>query len=905
MADIRHDVRVRMFLAGKWEDVTGYTLSRKTITITRGRKDENTKTPPCTASLSLKNNDGRFSLRNPMGPWYDSLGQNNPIEITKRLAAWAPAHTLTNSWGSTDRSPGVPSYSWAALDNPNDFDVTVSGATIVVPSAGNIRRISLSGFTQADASATVEYSLTVSNVTGDFIVAPGPSLRGNYYARVEISTSEALTLGIRDFAGDTFAAQVATGLTHVAGTKYTVRLVADGTTLAAKVWVSANGEPRDWMVTASVQAAKATGTAGVRAACGPSNTNVPFTATVHAFTVESMRFSGEVSKFPATSQANGKDQFVTIEAAGILRRLGQGRSPTLSALRRGVLSLNPVAYWPCEEGPDATGLSSAIEGVPPMGIVEHGSGPPDFAAFDGFACSLPIPIMNDTGWFGAIPDYDSSAGKMQMRALVHVPAGGVPTDELLFRINMLGGTTAAWILFLEPDGQLRVDAYGPTGVPVMSGGSISFGVNGKSLRVSLDMEQVGGNIHWTVSTLDPFGVGLFFGADLIGQTIGKATTIAVGASGTLAMGHITFENQITSIFTILPELQAYTGERAGDRMARLSTENSTPFVYYGTKSTSMPLGPQRVDTYLNLIRNSTNAAADADMGTVHERRSFVALAYRDRRSSYAQVSALTLNLSARHIVAPFQPVDDDQGTRNDITLRRTDGGELRRVLETGRKSVQLPPDGVGPYDDAPEHNLRTDAQIPDSLGFLLARGTVDESRFTTLRVNMDAPEVISSGLTSALLDFDVDDRVTITGASSVFVFDDVNQLMRGYTEVLGNHEHRFEFNLSPSAPYDTGTIDGGTYRIGSDTSTISGSELSETGMSFSVATTNADNLFTTNGALFPMDVMVGGERITLSGISGAASPQTFTVSARSVNGVRKRHAVGTKVNVFFPWRLGL
>lgn len=68
----------------------------------------------------------------------------------------------------------------------------------------------------------------------------------------------------------------------------------------------------------------------------------------------------------------------------------------------------------------------------------------------------------------------------------------------------------------------------------------------------------------------------------------------------------------------------------------------------------------------------------------------------------------------------------------------------------------------------------------------------------------------------------------------------------------------------------------------------------------SVATTSAGGgspLWTTNAADFPFDIAVGGERMTVAGITGASSPQTFTVT-RAVNGVIKSQTVGTGVHLF-------
>lgn len=52
------------------------------------------------------------------------------------------------------------------------------------------------------------------------------------------------------------------------------------------------------------------------------------------------------------------------------------------------------------------------------------------------------------------------------------------------------------------------------------------------------------------------------------------------------------------------------------------------------------------------------------------------------------------------------------------------------------------------------------------------------------------------------------------------------------------------------------------------------------------------------------DIMMGGERMTVTAVSGASSPQTFTVT-RAVNGVSKTHDAGTKVMLYKPTILAL
>lgn len=74
--------------------------------------------------------------------------------------------------------------------------------------------------------------------------------------------------------------------------------------------------------------------------------------------------------------------------------------------------------------------------------------------------------------------------------------------------------------------------------------------------------------------------------------------------------------------------------------------------------------------------------------------------------------------------------------------------------------------------------------------------------------------------------------------------------------------------------------------------------------SMSVATDPTGPLWTTDTAQFPFDIRVSGERMTVTGITGSSSPQTFTV-ARSINTVAKAQNAGASVNLWQPMILSL
>lgn len=78
-------VTVELLINGAWIDITPYVMVRDNqgqITLTKGIRDEGGQTEQASASMPLKNQDGRFTLRNPNGIWYGMIGRNQPARIS-------------------------------------------------------------------------------------------------------------------------------------------------------------------------------------------------------------------------------------------------------------------------------------------------------------------------------------------------------------------------------------------------------------------------------------------------------------------------------------------------------------------------------------------------------------------------------------------------------------------------------------------------------------------------------------------------------------------------------------------------------------------------------------------------------------------------------------------------------
>jgi hypothetical protein len=163
-------------------------------------------------------------------------------------------------------------------------------------------------------------------------------------------------------------------------------------------------------------------------------------------------------------------------------------------------------------------------------------------------------------------------------------------------------------------------------------------------------------------------------------------------------------------------------------------------------------------------------------------------------------------------------------------------------------------------------------------------------------------------LLNAALTLDIGDRIVIVNPPPELPPDPISLIVQGYTETLGVYEHDMVINCSPESPYEIAILEDPVLgHADTDGSTLAGAYPLGTETTISVATTGAATgspLWTTNAPDLPFDIAVGGERMTVTNITGAASPQTFTVT-RSVNSVVKGQTLGTDVRLWQPMILSL
>lgn len=821
------EVLVELFYDGAWHDITEDVYVRDGINITRGRADYGQRVDPSKCTLTFNNGEskvapgiiGRYSPRNPRSDLFGKIGRNTPIRVS--VLAGGPFLGMPGAIGDRAATPDD-----AALDITGDFEVradaqltnwlNAAGALATTEIVGKLavttdkswflgvrsNRLyfewSADGTNALGASSTlqpvippsgrlsVRATLDVNNGaagrTITFYTAPsgtsGPWTQLGDPV-VQSGTTSIFNSAVSLRVGD---ATNASGMTPAAGRCYAVevRNGIDGTIVANPDF-----------------SAQAPGTTSFTDDAGRLWTMAGNASVTNRRT----RFVGEVSSWPARWDVSGKDVYVTVEASGLLRRLGQGAAPLQSTLRRRIPSIpRLLAYWPMEDLAAAKQAASPLVGVRPLKAA-----PMNWAAVDSLASSSPLPTVKTasgalTHLSGRIPIGSTSSTSWLIQYVYRLDTVNT-TLRTILRV-LTSGTVAEWLIQMNNNTSriLGKDSDGNT--LFTSDYAIGSDLYNQWIAVDFSAIQDGPNVDFGIVWQD-IGGDAGSGPGTFAGTVGRLLGVASPEDGYspdidgLAIGHISAWStwDTTTAGAYDGAIDAWAGETAGERMIRLADEETLPLTVLGDTSVQERVGVQRPATLLSLLED----AADADGGILYEQREAVGLVYRDRVSLYNQTPALELGYTEPgHIAPPLEPVDDDQKVANDVTVERAGGSSGRAVLEEGPLSIQAAPNGVGVYQDSVTLNLYQDAQTDQHAGWRMHLGTVDEARYPVVHIDLAA----APSLIDAVTDVDSGDRLTISDPPEWLPPGLIDLLAQGYTERIGHPvDWDLYFNCTPGGPW--------------------------------------------------------------------------------------------------------
>lgn len=867
--------KVDISVDGVWTDITDDVRFASGVSISRGRPDWRASLTPSRCSLTIGNEGGVYSQRNPTSPYYGKIGRNTRIRVSDVVAEDAFGRTTSNGWGTSDSG-----YAWSTAGGASSVYSTGSGVGVISAAAVNTSyETYLADVLLLDTTVavTVKPGVVATGAGIDMAVTARRSGTGDfYYGVVRAGTSSTISLILQKRVGGVSSIiEVAVdAFSYDTDTQIRMELVLDHSRLKLRAWdvddpttlTEISETDTDHSLPFSV---------GCRVLLNTSNTNtLPVAIEFSDFECLDVRFTGEVAAWPQTWDPSGNKIDAPIEASGLSRR----RTKSLrSAMYRAVTNNtwdfdfstgDLLSYWPLEDGSGSTQAASGI-GQQPMNMRNTIT----FASADGPGGSLPLPDVNTStgrltgtvgthtvavggGWW--VMCVFKGEGTGSITPLQVEPSGGLPFWQLV-----ITDTTCSWVA-KDPDGAIQITAAISTNL-----------LDGEWHILYLEAHQETSTQVQAILYIDETGIDT---ASDTSHTLGPARRVLTPAPITPSsitsaqLGHISVWSggtplTLSSNGVAQQAMNGYSGETAGNRFIRLCGEEGVDYVLVGDPDDTSLMGPQRVAPLVDLLADIEGV----DRGMVFEPKSFVGYGYRTCASLYSQSPSVELDYDLGDLAPPFEPAEDDQLTVNDVTATRYSGSSAQVTVTEGPLSTQDPPDGVGVYDENLSVNAESDGQLADIAGWRAHVGTWDEARYPNITVNP-----LKDGFTKAFesVTVDVGDVVSVVNAPPWLPPDEILQMAVGSAEYLDDFQRRITWNGVPAGPWtvpvwgsDSDPTDEADSPDHYDTAgSVLAVAVDSDDTSWKVATTLGP-LWTTSSNDLPFNLQIGGEKVTCTAIA--------------------------------------
>lgn len=587
------------------------------------------------------------------------------------------------------------------------------------------------------------------------------------------------------------------------------------------------------------------------------------------------QFTGTIEQMQAV-YPGGKSSSMDILAIGTWGGIAANNEPLRSPMYRTITGSTPGipqpwAYWPMEDGADATVFASGLAGGKAAPILP-GVAPAADATMLG---SLPVATLDaGTGTAQvqfAIPTYaDTGAWAIQVPVKLH---SGAPGSGAQLWAHMPGNILA--LASIEPNFGLSL----MVGTEELSDFFVTDTTfNGDVVDVWLLLVLAGDDTELFQAHLyNDQGISVAS----ISQTApaGRFGTVSLGtanpqgdASADLSLGHWAVYTDpayqpTVHAPTIARSMSGFDGELVTDRLARLGAEEGKTITIVGT--TDKTMGPQQPGT---LAQNLLDCQ-QVDGGILSDSLTDQELIYRTLSDMYNQEPRFTARLGTW--TPDMAPVWDNQQIANDWTVTRIGGASARaadddHVAKIGRRILGT----------SPPLNTATDAMLDEQAGWRLRVGTAAGPRYPKAGINMR--DSAAARLADAVVQLEAGDRAAGDASSLPPQHPPygLDQLVIGWRVSLDAYEWLIRPVLVPYEPYAVGVAGdqatpGSWSQTGDDTQLVD--ELAEGATSALVHSDGPP--FTTDGSELTysrLELDVGGEACPVPATPGAQD--TFTRS---------------------------
>lgn len=638
----------------------------------------------------------------------------------------------------------------------------------------------------------------------------------------------------------------------------------------------------------------------------------PIRFAVDPGTGMSHRFFGHVNSWPKRWDRSGNNVTIPIVCRGPLHRVAR-KQTELSALYRSIMGANaeftPVAYWPMEEAAGATEFLSPIAGVEPLAVgtyVYVGAGPGTItaAAESSLPGSKPLPVFGiAVSKQARIADY-TDTGQWVWQIMLRVTAELAASPNVLGLLDLRTSNTALPYVFALFRGnvtvttsQIDVQVYDSA---VSLTDTVSITVNNedvldKWVAISITSKQDGNGAQDTLSFTVADTNGDALGSvtqDIDANFHGKLVTGGILApsgvdvdhtdvfvTGGAAWGHPVFYTDPSFVggtddFAYARAAGGHVGEMAHERIARLCAEEQITLRYNTVRS--LTLGPQPVARLVSLLQDAAKAA----QGVIYEYE--FGLGFQAISERYNQAYALTLDIASGHVVNDLEPDDSDLRFHNQWTASRSGGSSYTYPPAGTLASTDLV------YDASDTFGVESDNQLPLLAGWLTHTDTTDDDYWPNIAFNLAKHPALIPAWTA----MGYGQRVRVQNLMSQAGVSEIDAIVEGHAEKWNSLQWGVVLNTSPASVYTVGTTDHSTRAKTQASGCTLGADVAVGGTSLTVNIAAGKPLWTTSPS--NLSALIGGEAMPISAISGASSPQTFTVTRT----VAKAHAAGATVKVY-------
>lgn len=667
----------------------------------------------------------------------------------------------------------------------------------------------------------------------------------------------------------------------VAGDWWWMKAQFTGIRRAVKWWKDGTTEPADWtFVNADTQANDGraqqprAGMVGVFAKDGTS------VVSFDSIQVTVWRAHAEVTQLPPRWDLSRQDQWVPISAKGLTRRLGQGRKALESPAKLFFTSYasTATAYAPLESFENAGNyVPNVVAGSTSQRSRNLQLGTPDQTG------TLAMPGIAGFAEFNAADSYLRIRAKTGATPhtwsyfhFIRLPANPA-SDVVLYTVSATG-TGWTWRVTLKTTGVVQVDALDYFGTVVGTNGALVYPIGtdipiGSWMAMNLYVFSSAGTVTWALNFFRPGTTTIY----TINGTFSGSAGVCLGADYQSSSAHVTAGNLNVAHALVYPgdlafntaaflsAAYAYIGEEAITRYLRLGANAGIPVRTIGSTTDSKEMGAQGLSKTLDLMEET----AEVDGGFLLEERGENALNIRSRVSLYNQIP-IELDIDLGHLTEPLEPTDDDQATRNSVTVRRPNGGSATSIQTSGPLNVNDPeddPDGVGLYESAPELNYHTDGQLLPAANWRRSVGTQDVVRYPSMTANLNSECYDDDPiLTAEVLALDTGDVIKLTNRE--VSREPSLQMVQGYDEFFDQYDYMLTFNTKPAEIYTVGIV-GFNTRLAGRWQSLAADYNAGTDVEISSATVAGHNLWVQVQdcpKAFPFDVMVAGVRARVTDV---------------------------------------